>query len=137
MKDVNFENVALLILGLAGICGGSYIASNYKKQQTMASLPDSYWESQKQAEIEKTARHKLDIEKEEREKALKREHELKWQKEQHEFEKNQPDSYWAFKASEQERLSKEKLAEEDRRARTEQAAEMRRAIDSLKRGIEY
>ncbi len=137
MKDVSFETVGKVIVGLAGIGAALYGARKYSEDKKEMSFPDSYWEAKKEEEIQKTARHKIDIEAEAVENERRRAHELEVKKEQHEFEKSQPDTYWTYKTAESERRAREKIAEEDRKARTEQAAEMRRAIDGLRKGLTY
>lgn len=136
------------ILGACGIVYG--IQAHH--DNTLKSMPESYWEAQKAQQDVAYKKHLADLEYREKKDAEDRkanaekaeaDHRRQMEKDAalREFEKNQPPEYWTYKAAEREARSREYAAEQERKAKNyeadrkaeaqkEQYREMRRMFDT-------
>ena len=122
-KDYPIASIGTLVLAGVSI----FVKYKTHHDDVMKNMPDSYWEakkaeeiSKKEAEAERTRRdialekignqHRLEKQK------MENDESFRIRKEQHEFEKSLPDSYWAYKAAVEERAATENAAKESAKA---------------------
>lgn len=136
---------------ILGACGIAYSVSVHH-DNTLKSMPESYWEAQKAEHDLAYKKHLADIEYRKEKDAEDRKANAEKAEADHrramerqaslqEFEKNQPPEYWTYKAADREARSREYAAEQERKAKNyeadrkaeaqkEQYREMRRMFDT-------
>ena len=122
----------LMLLGISAIFGVT-TSTNKKREieaKRLMSMPDSYWEAEKEKAIASVKKHELDIQYKERMELDKRERKAKEAEAQREFEKSAPPEYWTS-------LAKQKEAEERGKTERQTAQARANAIENAARQIRY
>lgn len=143
---------AIIAGGTITAAAGFAYGAKVHNDNTLKSMPESYWEAQKAEADTDYKKHLANLEYRKEQDALNRKAAAEKAEQDHrrqmereaalrEFEKNQPPEYWTFKAAEREARSREYAAEQERKAKNyqadrqaetqkEQYREMRRMFDT-------